>query len=131
MSLKFGCILYFILLKMIVSSSISLNFCPIFQTRKKSLGDDTDDNEEEENMNDSDSETATTISEADNNNDNNFYKTKLCSRFEVSVVGRGLLILSMPLYGDHGGLTLDFVHNGGSSQLTARYTRTHLYPIAI
>ena len=40
-------------------------------------------------MNDSDSETATTISETDsveNNNENaNFYKTKLCSRYEVSL----------------------------------------------
>ena len=37
-------------------------------------------------MNDSDSETATTISEAASTDNVNFYKTKLCTKFEVSVL---------------------------------------------
>ena len=76
----------------ISASRVSLSVVrPLFKTRKKSVGSDItdDDNNEEEDMNESDSETATTISEAasitDNNNDNNFYKTKLCARFEVSL----------------------------------------------
>ena len=64
----------------------------VFQTRKKSVGGDTDDNEdEEENMNDStdsDSETATTISDTASeydSSDSKFYKTKLCAKFKVSL----------------------------------------------